>query len=599
MKNFKKLAMLGAVALTSTVLFTACSSDEDVALNPTYDGSSVKTSFTLSMGNVSSKTRMSYNAVQPTATATFQGLSEIYLFPTKAATTFTATTPFAEDYINLPDFTSFDLAESNAKIYKDVSFSLGVQGFLFYASIASGSEGNGDLKPNYLDPNLLSVNSSTTPADIQFNLVPLKTATGTVSAHTEAVQFLKTLNDVDAALTTAIGSATEGPLVDIQTKIQNGGQLFAGSANSMKILFEDLYTSLKRIGASASAVVTAFDDSGIGTLADGDSDGQYEFSSWTYTFPADWNLPDGAVAIAYQSGAFAYANYTDGQVPYGTLALADVDKYVKPAKLYYTINTPGMVKDEEFLSTNPAGNWATVKSNGAYAEGAVKATTKSVILEDQVEFAVARLDVQARVKPNVVIKDNGSNITGAADKDPQIVTVPSDGYKLTGVLVGDQKNVDWQFLPTGSDVYTIFDNVMTKATEATPTQDFIAVKQQTGYSDINTTLVLESAGSNAPVNIALEFENTGNTFYGVNHGIIPAGSKFYLVAKLTPGTNSEGSLTQVFKQDYTTTAKLTINETSLKNAYNVIPDLRSPKLEFGLSVNLEWQSGLTFTQDFQ
>jgi hypothetical protein len=48
----------------------------------------------------------------------------------------------------------------------------------------------------------------------------------------------------------------------------------------------------------------------------------------------------------------------------------------------------------------------------------------------------------------------------------------------------------------------------------------------------------------------------------------------------------------VFLQDYTTTANLTI--TSLKNAYMTIPDLRSTKLQLGLAVDLSWKSGLTF-----
>lgn len=48
---------------------------------------------------------------------------------------------------------------------------------------------------------------------------------------------------------------------------------------------------------------------------------------------------------------------------------------------------------------------------------------------------------------------------------------------------------------------------------------------------------------------------------------------------------------KVFEQDHTTTANVEI--TSLKNAYNTIPDLRSPRLELGLSVDLTWQQGLT------
>ena len=49
---------------------------------------------------------------------------------------------------------------------------------------------------------------------------------------------------------------------------------------------------------------------------------------------------------------------------------------------------------------------------------------------------------------------------------------------------------------------------------------------------------------------------------------------------------------RVFVQDFTTTANFTIN--SLKNAYVTIPDLRASKLQLGLSVDLTWQSGLTY-----
>ena len=145
---------------------------------------------------------------------------------------------------------------------------------------------------------------------------------------------------------------------------------------------------------------------------------------------------------------------------------------------------------------------------------------------------------------------------------------------------------------------TIWDNKM--ATD-------IYAKQQEDYSASNYTLALETAEANpadptsGAVNIALEFENTGNDFCGVDHNVIPAGTKFYLVAKLVPGNATQPTgenLSQVFKQDYITTAKLTISEKSLKSAYNVVPDLRSPKLEFGLSVDLHWRPGLTFEVEF-
>ena len=54
----------------------------------------------------------------------------------------------------------------------------------------------------------------------------------------------------------------------------------------------------------------------------------------------------------------------------------------------------------------------------------------------------------------------------------------------------------------------------------------------------------------------------------------------------------ESGTLRVFIQDFTTTANFTIK--SLKNAYVTIPDLRASKLQLGLSVDLTWQSGLTF-----
>lgn len=114
------------------------------------------------------------------------------------------------------------------------------------------------------------------------------------------------------------------------------------------------------------------------------------------------------------------------------------------------------------------------------------------------------------------------------------------------------------------------------------------------------TLALETA-KDQTINVAVEFVNTGNDFYGINHQVIPAGTKFYLVAQLIPSKAKNydaATLNKVFFQDHATKLDLTIGETSLQNAYNVVPDLRSPKLEFGLSVNLEWQQGLIFDHTF-
>ena len=120
---------------------------------------------------------------------------------------------------------------------------------------------------------------------------------------------------------------------------------------------------------------------------------------------------------------------------------------------------------------------------------------------------------------------------------------------------------------------------------------------------------------NTSVYVAVELINKGADFQGVD-GVVPAGCKFYLVAELNPSadnttegsmvTSSESTGHKVFKQDFKTFANFTIaqgnpgstsNIKGLAAAYNTIPDLRTPQLELGLSVDLTWQQGVRFDLD--
>jgi hypothetical protein len=139
---------------------------------------------------------------------------------------------------------------------------------------------------------------------------------------------------------------------------------------------------------------------------------------------------------------------------------------------------------------------------------------------------------------------------------------------------------------TGISAYTVYDNVIDPA--------IVAKKDGDNYSDFVSTLVLENGTEN--VMVAVEMLNDKADFYGANNQLIPLNSKFYVVAELdaTKATQTDG---HVFKQDYTTTARLTLKD--LTTAYNTIPDLRTPELELGFSVNLDWQTGHTYDINFQ
>ena len=158
---------------------------------------------------------------------------------------------------------------------------------------------------------------------------------------------------------------------------------------------------------------------------------------------------------------------------------------------------------------------------------------------------------------------------------------------------------------------TVFDRSMPKNSNGKISVIAKNYPDDTSTSTPFYTLLLDNmvSGANATqkdVNFAIELVNTSNTdFYGVD-GVVAAGQKFYLVGKMSLSSDTQtinfpadsdyrfpGKGTKrIFVQDYTTNLNVTFK--SLKNAYVTIPDLRASNLQLGLSVDLTWQSGLTF-----
>ncbi len=582
----KKNLFFSAAALAGLMSMASCSSEEEVKPQ-NGKREEVKTSFTLSVGSVKPGTRMSADAVQQDEK--FNGMEQIQLFPfDNDGSALDGDEPITISPIALADFgewtSGFETA--NAKVYNDVTIPVGVDNFVFYGM--SKIKGNGDLAASY-DSKALNSNS-TLANNVYFDLVsyhPDKTFNNFNTTDAEgAKDVLAILNAVDAELTTQIAKATPGidtQLNEVQTALR---ALEAGSSNSVRLFLEDVYNRLKGIYPNdENAVIAKLDEVFTAT---GSTTAAYTLDWKTNPdFPGRYNLPDGAVAVKHNGSTFAFVDVTVDGVNFTKVA-----KYTKPARLAYWVNTAAKTRNSTYFdpNTNTPANWNDAVA--AYTDKAVSLTTQSVILEDQIQYAVGRLDAQVRIDEKTLY-DSGSGVIGAADEEPQMVVAPAGGYQLTGVLIGGQKQVDWKFQPQqGAEEYTIYDNVMT--------EEIYAQVGKT-YSKINHTLALETeAGQNK--RICLEFVNTGKDFFGVGHKLIPTGSKFYLITELEPGSIKEvenpNRKNQVFLQDYITTAKLTIGANSLKNAYNVVPDLRSPKLELGLSVDLEWQQGITFEQEF-
>lgn len=585
--------MMGALALT----FGACSSEDDLAnVNPTFDGKAVKTQFTISLPSSYTQTRSSVADVQDDGS--FRGLTEMKLYPFVTTSTRTSdaeftvlgNTAFSGAPVSLDgDITAFDHAAAQDKWY-DITIPVNTNAFLFYGK-AKGTQGFAQGK--MLATEELAT-SSDTPADkLSFSLVQIYAAG---KFNTEGAAILTALNglkDVQGAVSTATDAATAkwGEVTEAQNKVLYdlyqafSTQQVAGSATSVAAMLEDLKASVEtQTCGLATALADAIDEA-IDAVEGND-------------FTTDLELPDGAAVLVATSGVFTYletGNALNPAMQYAT------NKYVYPAELYYRANSPLRVspdKQSEKLT-------ATMQWNdfvGTYYDESAKAvlpTSQSVAMFDQIQYAVANLKTYVKfaateLEENLIETPANDTTTPATPAEYHTVTIPTDGYTLTGILVGGQRNVNWEFASVATDPeFVVYDK--------TP----IATKIATTETLASHTLVLQTPGAtDEKVNVALEFVNDGDDFYGIGGKLIPSGTKFYMIgqldlaaAKAATVNSGKSDRNYIFEQDFRTIAKFTIS--SLKNAYNVVPDLRTPKLEFGMSVNLEWQDGLEFVVEIQ
>ena len=344
------------------------------------------------------------------------------------------------------------------------------------------------------------------------------------------------------------------------------------------------------------------------------------------TFPVGtYAIPEGAAQLKYESNKFSYA--TTSEIGNGSLTPKlsfDPAKVTFPAALTYFVNTPARATTKELTNSDwPAtvNNWdnAWDASTGTFGNWTttVNSYSRTVALQYNINYGVACLATKVQCKNGAVyLEDNAGAITRNVITNQQI-EIPSTGFKVTGILVGGQScSVGWDFLNPSKDdhVYVVYDKDINGTTGMTAKAE---TQTATNYTLVFDNYVTDDGGTSGSitgqqkVKIAIELQNGDEEFYGVD-GKIGKNQKFYLVAELDPNgttgvTNNiewpnvsksnfpARDIKRVFIQDYTTTATFTIN--SLKNAYVTIPDLRASNLQLGLSVDLTWQSGLTFNVD--
>ena len=291
-------------------------------------------------------------------------------------------------------------------------------------------------------------------------------------------------------------------------------------------------------------------------------------------FPASIGLPDGAAVIRWTGTAF------EPQV--NTTTLADVNginRYAYPAELYYygnsRIYTSSIDKRKEKYTNR---EWAAILGDYEHADGVVSSSTTAVAIKEPLQYGVAHVQI-------ILKKTDSSSLT---DAEGTAIPVGSETFPLTGVIIGGQLPVSFDFTPTTAypiyseaDMKFIYDNQL-------PTLCLSSSADATQSQFINTLVLQTYDKKKVPVALELT-NNSGGKFKGLGGDILNE-TKFYLVGEIDPDEFKDDPREEirdrVFTQDYTTTLNMKV--TGLEKAYNVVPNLLSPRLEMGIELVPKW-----------
>lgn len=583
---------MGTVALAGLGVMSSCSSDDlgnDSTTNP-GETKAVKAQFALNIPRANGGTRMS--DVNTQAKQNFLGMQDVrlYAFKTEPNASSSSVATFA--LANIDGITT----AASSKIYSDISVPVGTTHFLFYAHAPQGTKTvtNADNFTKGVLDFTSGIDNTTATSGISAALVGVK-GTDDGSAN----KLLTVLNAVAGVDKWSTAPET----TELGKLYKNFITLKAGSANSIRLALQDLYNALGGVttGSDADAktiannIRTAIKTDNVFTVTE-QTNKTFAITT-ANTYPNNINLPDGAVQLSYAEATktFSYAGKSD----LTGIQQLDAANICFPASIYYfqssdiaataaELDNTAWPKTTSDWTSNTVAPW--LKDGAAGWTASVQPTTRSIAMRQNINYGVANLATTVKCGA-ASLPDNTDLTVTDPSEFAGTVTVPDAGFTVTGLLIGGQPTkVGFDFQPTSDAEYvqTVYDKnlngiVAMNGVASTPNYTIVLPNDKgRGVADQNK------------VNVAIELTNNSGVAFRGADGIIPAGGKFYLVGQLAPKDQKVTGVENpaVFMSDYMTTLKLTIK--SLKNAYNTIPDLRSTKLQLGLSVDLDWQAGLQF-----
>lgn len=607
MKKFRFFSFASAMLLASAAGMVSCSSD---SIEPTsgsgVGGQVVKTQFYINIpykgNNGSISTRMTDVNTQNTGdnSANFLGMvkTQMYAFKGEPGPTSNTTSVKA---ITIGDAADASSKDEWRNVYRDIAIPVGTKNLLLYARADKKSKNN--FQAGYLsNPYESTTADATELSDLNFALTEINKDK---VFSTEGVDILNALNLVANTSVTKPGTTpttvnwseidnsdlgTPNERLALKERYNKFIALTSGSAKSVQLLIENLkkvingITGVEDDKLMANAIVTNC-TTALSNLENKD-------------FPRNLYLPDGVAKVKWNATSKKF-EYLSVNSTGSTGNLINYTTITYPSELAYYVSSPVKVSNNEITAVNDLpdyNKWIGNTADWSNYGDAVVSSTRFVALQQPVLYGVASLKSTVKCVSNT-LTDNAKD-KGQHESDNSI-TVDDTSFPITGILIGGQpKQVGWNFeaantVTTNEFKYTIYDCDMNKGTNLTA-----AV---TGTPEPNYTLVLDNKDNSGvtsqnKVYITIELENKASDFFGAE-GLIPKGSKFYMVGELDPYasgiTQPTGkTLDHVFVKDHTTIANFTIK--NLKKAYNHIPDMRSSKYNVGLAVDLSWKTGITF-----
>lgn len=501
---------------------------------------------------MSPSTKMTTEITQ--SQGTFRGIEQLYVVPfnTQSSRVEPEEARLGDQNVVLGNMgiSSWGLNEgNNSHLFGSAFVPKGMNRVLVYGkSPDQGPSASKDSKHTYGVLTPKGLDDPKFSDDVSFHLEPILLKNKVTDEFSEAIVKADELLDQLNVVMSMMENSPYASIVSIFDAVKRENQILACSYATFDQIRTEIQTALLRIPFESMELVQE-----IGRVSGAVNTFSTVLSSAGGTYPASYGIPEGSIGFWWNGKEFVRLI---GGVD---VALVDPASYCYPPSLWYYANSSVQTSNQLDINNQYSisyAHWDDILNH--YTDGQmVDSFTESVAISDPLEYGVGMLELS--------LSAPGAEAASLINECP-----------LTGIIIGDQKDVDFRFLPSTGSSHYIYDNVGST----------LRIGVTGRYVQ---TLVLQTV-DNMPVHFALEFKNnTGYKRYCQQGDILP-GCKFYLAGVLDP--TSEGTqpanetLYSVFSRDHKTTVSVKVE--SLRNAYNTVPDLHSPQLEIGIVAEMKW-----------